>query len=497
MQRQMERNAILGRPACVMLERLRVIMIGTDISVRDYLVLHGTLIGILEDYLQGPLPIAPPEELRAPSQGITDAHRRWLTMLDLCATPEALRLAIQKRAPLEETLIALLGFFLTQGRQVDHDRFDWLITYVFKRRLATGVLQGFGNIGAQILEMFPDLSQSQLSATTKEQIAQLVGALEEINSFTTLGQLTRSGLVSKGRELKEGFGEERYHPAVLAAVVNYNLVLGRAFRELFDEVAARNKELAAKLATADYRANVQPLRKLAAAAEPADAVVPATLVLPVDDKFKVVAPHELTSSEFAAASSVGSSVEGAPARIKDTMQGAVEKRRLLAALATLAGHFEVPENKANGTIEAAGVPVVFEDWEARALVTNYAETEKSFRAEFARALKDAGVLLYRVVEETELLRRKATFEHLRKQHEDSLAWLRNESQEQVRRMRQFAEDVGKRGLPEKQQQILLTGLRLADLLQGKRLRTTADPLGDGDDASLLTVPGDILSRKLL
>jgi hypothetical protein len=137
---------------------------------------------------------------------------------------------------------------------------------------------------------------------------------------------------------------------------------------------------------------------------------------------------------------------------------------------------------------------VYEEWEARALATGFPKEEKSFRAEFARMLKDSGVLLYRVVEERSQLKRKNNPES-RKPHEESLAWLYTQTQEQVQTLRQFAEDIGKRGLPEKQQQILLTALRLTDVLKGRRLRTTADPFGEEGDASLLTHPDEILSPK--
>ena len=38
----------------------------------------------------------------------------------------------------------------------------------------------------------------------------------------SFAELTESGLIAKGREWKEELREERHHPAVMAAVVNYS-----------------------------------------------------------------------------------------------------------------------------------------------------------------------------------------------------------------------------------------------------------------------------------
>jgi hypothetical protein len=473
------------------------------ISVRDYLILRGLLTGILEDHLQGGLPVQETEELRAPAKGLTDEHYRWLMVLDLCASPAALRVGIEKRSPRDVPLVTLLGFFLTQSRQVDHDRFEWLLTYVLKRRLDAGEVQGAESVGAQILEMFPDLPQTPLSPRTQGHVDKLLAALEEINSFSSLLQLTSSGLVAKGRELKETFGEERHRPAVLAAVVRYNLGLGRAFRELFDKVADQNRELANQLATADYRGNVQPLHNLAAATEGGESA-PLMRELVFDSPAITVssprldaAPPLAPAAGEAGPGTLGAVSDSDPKVFTPAFQpdrDLVEKRRMRTALENLTGYFSAQDRPIN-SIPIQDSSLAFEEWEARALTIDYPAAERSFRAEFVRMLKDTSVLFYRIVEETAQLQRKASSQNLRAPHDESLAWLRIRGQEQIQTLRQFAEGIGKRGLPEKQQQILLTTLRLSDLLQGKRLRTTADPFGDRGDASLLTLPGDILSSK--
>ncbi len=481
----------------------------SSISVADYLTLRGLLTEILENHLENTVPMHEPEHLRNPQDGLTEEHYRWLMVLDLCATPAALRMAIQKLSPPDADLIKLLTFFLTQDRQVDHDRFEWLLTYLFKRRMETGELHVFGGIGAQVLTMLPGLPQTPLSSAARDHLAKLMAALEAIGSFSTLEQLMHSDLVSKGRELKEGFGEERNRPAALAAIVNYNLVLGRAFRKLFDMVAEQNRELAAQLATVDYRSNVERLRKLAKTSgssvgdqppqpKPNDAIrdpllevssAGASPFTSVGNQPPQPKPNDAIRDPLLEVSSAGASpftndfTTGSPAPGAATeqigMRKMVEQRRLRTAQEKLVNHFADSEDKPSNTVKVGDVALVFEDWEAKALATSYPAEEKSFRAKFAQALKDSGKLLYRLVEVIEQRDRNAASEHLRKPHDESLVWLQAQGQEHVHLMRQFAEEIGKRGLPEKQQQILISALRLADVMQGKRPRTAAAPLGDG------------------
>jgi hypothetical protein len=395
---------------------------------------------------------------------------------------------------------------------VDHDRFEWLLTYLFRRRMQTG--EGSeASIGAQLLDMFPTLAQTPLTPVAQENLSKLLAIVEEIKSYTNLLQLTSSRLVTRGRELKESFGEERHRPAVLAAVVKYNLLLGREFRVLFERVAQQNRELAAQLATADYRGNVEPLHELATATQNNDATVTLKRPPALTPNPPPVAPAATASVApsapapfvpgrgavaFASAGAFTGAFESEVSPItgpqQDNVQHLVERRRLRSAMENLATHFSIPEHKVTNSINVVDAPLAYEDWEARALTTNFPKEEKSFRAEFARTLKDAGVLLYRIAEEKSQLKRK-NHPDARKPHEESLSWLYAQAQAQVQTLRQFAEDIGKRGLPEKQQQILLTALRLSDVLKGRRLRTTADPFGETEDASLLTHPDEILSPK--
>ena len=105
--------------------------------------------------------------------------------------------------------------------------------------------------------------------------------LEEASHFTKFSQITDSRIIQRARGMKNQFGEEFFHPDVLAAIVNYNLVFGKKFNELIQEVVREVRRFAAggpeaspadisNLLRREYRANPDALQDLQVkAGEPA------------------------------------------------------------------------------------------------------------------------------------------------------------------------------------------------------------------------------------
>lgn len=396
------------------------------VSLQDFLVLRRLLTAILEEHLKGPVP--EPRELLDHPQELTAADLRWLTILDLCAAPDVLRRGLQECAPDEASLIVLMRYFLHLGQPVDVDRFDWVLTYTFRRRSELG--EGLGNMGAQIMEMFPDFPQPPLSNNARDLMDKIAVALVQIRSFTTFAELSVSGLIAKGREYKEQLQDERHHPAVLAAVVNYNLILGEAFRRLFNRAALDSRELANRLAHADYRGNVAHMMKLKESSEPEE-VIRESLHDPVKD----LGLDELRESQ-----------------------------KLKAALQLLVSHCEKPENRGQKVLSLSNLRLHVTEWEMRALSTAYPAGDLSFRAELARSLGNIVVFHYRIQEERDQYHRKSSTEYLWKPHYDALIWLYARGKEYVQTMNGMVLDVAKRGLLEKQQQLEKSVARLADSL---------------------------------
>lgn len=293
--------------------------------------------------------------------------------------------------------------------------------------------------------MLPDLPQEPLTDATRAQLRKLAEIVEGIRGCTSQDQLNKSGLTARAREVQEGLAEQQYHPAVLAAVVDYNLVLAKALHDLPEVAEEPKKELETEL-----------------------------------------------HPDFESGSSHPTTAAGSPTDPAIIQMG--EKRRWEDAVSTLTRYFESPENKSSTTIPVGDSPLLLEEWETRSLLARFPADEKSFRADANSVLKDATILMYRIADESEQLQRKAGLQYGRQGHEDSLVWLQERARAQLPKLQELSETMSQRGLAEKSQQVVRTARRLSDLLEGKKLKTTADPLGHQHDVSLLTLP-DPHSRK--
>ena len=106
--------------------------------------------------------------------------------------------------------------------------------------------------------------------------------------------------------------------------------------------------------------------------------------------------------------------------------------------------------------------VALTDWEIRALATEYPGSDKSFRAEFGRNLRNAVGLLACMAEEHNRFQSSRGTEHLWKRHYDALMWLLLEARKSVEGMFQFADNTEKGGLLERAIQIRKTATRLEE-----------------------------------
>ncbi len=416
------------------------------LSVNDFSTLRGLLTEILEEHLHGAVP--EPAGLDKHPGEVGDIERRWLVILDLCATPEIMRRAVQERSPADESLIVLMKYLLFLGRPVDEDRFDWVLTYIFRRRAEkarTGCLE---NIGMQIMGMFPG-PQPALSPQAQDVLKKMTECMEKIKTFKKFSELTASGLIAKGRELKEQFHEERHHPTILAEVVNYNLVTGKVFHELFQGAALQSQELAKRLAHADYRGNAEYMQKVKESWAPTEDKTRSgqhvVIRGPVQDPVKALGLDDGRESE-----------------------------KVRFALRSLTAYCAIPDNRVQNIVRLSNLELQLTEWEARALSTEYPKEDTSFRAEFARSIRQAVAFIFRIEEERDNLHRKSASEFLWKPHYDALVWVYARGKEYVEEMKLFAETVSKRGLTEKEQQILKSAARLTEALEIASARLTAN-----------------------
>lgn len=428
------------------------------LNTTEYLALHRLFAGVLGELVGGGVPV--PESVQALIRSgggalppPAEEACRWLRLLDLCLTPPLFRTGIQKHSPDEETLAALVRYFVSKNAhgEADRDRLDWLLTYLFKRRAATGVAVGFGAVRESIQGWLHGVSYPPLSAASKSLLSEVAAAVQDAADLNSFEQLTESGLIHRGRELKESFKDEFFHPEVLPAVVNYNLVFGRRFEELFAEAARQAREFAVAIAEKDYRAAGEDLRKLSSALK--------------EEKRKPSVRRAAASVAPAPTPTVSAPSDDPVERMKAL---GIDPVRQQARLKVMLGDIASFVQSAGRAVKHVPLPqstLPLADWESDTFSADYPPDDHSSQAQFSRHITSAVAYIACMHEELALYREKRDTEYLWKPHYDALIYLLYQGQQQVLRLERFAEETKSHGLLEKADQVSRTTARLRDYLE--------------------------------
>ncbi len=204
------------------------------ITANEFSLLHGVFSTIVEKELGHPIPPPPGAQEAiarndsAPSERpASEACAQWLGLLDLAISPHKLRGYVTTEDPEEPTLVALIRFlvFKKAHSEIDRDKVDWLLTHLFKKREEqTKLPTGWPKL--EIQKILAGVEFPPLGTQATDQLGDVPALLDEIKYFTSFHQITDSRAVERGRSMKNQFGDEFFHPDVLAAMMNYNLLLG-------------------------------------------------------------------------------------------------------------------------------------------------------------------------------------------------------------------------------------------------------------------------------
>ncbi|MGI9104590.1 MAG: hypothetical protein ACR2IF_19280 [Terriglobales bacterium] len=222
----------------------------------DMSAVHAFYIGLLEDVLTHPVPI--PHDV-SPA-GTAVAHsvenlQRWLNLLDLAITPPMVRDAL-KESTTQETAEALLRHFVRKASKVDADRdkTDFVTTFLYR-----ALIPAEKQIPAEFDVEAPSQFEEELyeilgldeAVSLAEEHRQLVREFpfihEEVDEFRHFDKLMDSGVIQRVRELKQRFAGSFYHPRVLATIAAYNVFFGHRFDELFKQTAQQIKQFASNV----------------------------------------------------------------------------------------------------------------------------------------------------------------------------------------------------------------------------------------------------------
>ncbi|MBF8305900.1 MAG: hypothetical protein HW398_1088 [Acidobacteria bacterium] len=355
-----------------------------------------------------------------------------------------MRYVTNEDAP-EPAVVALIRFAVAKKShtEADRDKVDWLLTHLFKKREEQrGIPTGWPRVEVQ--EILHGYEFPVLSQYAQDVLMEVPVLLDEIKYFSSFHQITDSRAVERGRELKNQFGKEFFHPDVMAAVVNYNLLLGKKFYGLIQEISQKVHELAQAqpartapdtdaLLQGDYRSTADAFRNLGELGrkEPG----------PASRETKAAPPPPPADSLEQQLRRLG-------------VDPAQEAQHLRSRIQDLSIRFR--SNRATATVPNPVSPVHLQEWEVAAFRAQYPESEQTFRAEFARSVCHAIAIISRIYEEIPLYNEKKSTEYIWKKHYDALVYLLYEGRKGKEALLKLSAVSQQRGLHEKAKQLQAT-----------------------------------------
>lgn len=427
------------------------------ITASEFSLLHAVFRGIVEKELGHPIPL--PQEVQgaigrqnlSPDQPVSESCAHWLALLDLAISPHKLRGYVAIEDPEEPTLLALVRFlvFKKPHSEIDRDKVDWLFTHLFKKREERrGSPTGWPR--KEIQEILAGVEFPLLGQEAQDQLMDVPALLDEIKYFRSFHQITDSRAVERGRSMKNQFGEEFFHPDVLAAIVNYNLLLGKKFYGLIQEVSEKVHEFAKsgqegtapdtkELLQGDYRSSANAFRDLGELDRKES--FPASPAPPSPRPAAPAAPPSLDLQ----LRQLGVNPEQESLHLRNRVQELSMRFR---------------SNLQTATVPNSVTPVHLQEWEAGSFRSKYPESEETFRAQFARDICHAIAIISRIYEEIPLYLEKKGTEFHWKKHYDALVFLLYEGRQHKESLLKLAETSRQRGLLEKAKQLQLTAEKL-------------------------------------
>ena len=427
-------------------------------TTKEFREIHPIYQAILEAELKHvfPLPQSVSELLNGgaqqqPSGEIDSSVRQWLALLDLAVSPHMMRTYIKEHGAEDSTLRALIRFTIGKKNhsQDDRDKVDWLATHLFKVREEQKHRPTVWP-KADIIEILEGYDTPMLSRFTEDLLMEIPALLDEVKFFENFSQITDSRIIQRARDLKNQFGNEFFHPDVLAAIVNYNLFFGRKFNTLLQDTMKQVHEFAQtsqenqppstqQIMDSDYRMTADALRQISE-----------------------ICRKEVISGGAGGVNLAGQSLT--PEQQLKQLGVDVEQEALYLKNRAEELTMRLRSNPNMNSVPNSFAPLMLSEWEAAAFRTLFPESEQSFRADFARALCRAITLIYRIYEEIPQYLEKKGTEYLWKRHYDSLVYLLYEGRTQKDVLGQLCAASEKRGLPEKSRQLNATSQKLDNSL---------------------------------
>ena len=447
----------------------------------EYIQLHSILTDIVEGPLGGPLPLpkcVKDVQARAKSangdEAVPGAALRWLELLNRGVDPHLLRQALQTRETDEATIRALIRFLVSKKSHLplDREKVDWLVTHLFQVWEERDRDPG-GSFSSEIEAILEGCEFPPLSPHCEELLMEIPSFLDELKYFQKFSQITESRIIQRGRYLKSQLGEEFFHPTVLAAIVNYNLLLGKKMSGLLQETiqAVSRSAPATRADLPDAQEVLQRDYRTISESGVFHRFTELDRKAELDQEQKRAQEQkrekELNEQPKQTQSGVIRAAEPKPSTLEEKLMGlGIDPGRQAERLRNRIKEIglRMRSNPAGAPLPSAFGSLRLSDWEAKSFLTEHAPSEESFRADFGRSVTSTIGILSRIEEDLPAYFDTKGAEHIWKRHCDALIYLLYEGRRQLELLKKLSSDSEKRGLQEKSRQLLSTAEKLESYL---------------------------------
>lgn len=173
---------------------------------------------------------------------------QWLTVTDFGISAFILRTYLEKKPLPEESLAAILRYYLAKNPHAhnDRDKLDYLLLEYFDGKLTLTdepnpkILLDIEDLLEPLVPQYALPEPSQMIEKSLEELYDLRALLAGFHDFD---KLIHSKLVERSRAIKIFLAESFYHPSVLPRIVHFNLEFRKKFDALLEAQLAKVRKV--------------------------------------------------------------------------------------------------------------------------------------------------------------------------------------------------------------------------------------------------------------
>jgi hypothetical protein len=459
-------------------------------------VVHGFYLSLLQSELEDELLVPAGVNAEALHDPMTDVAnsvaylRRWMKLLDMAITPAKVRETLTENID-QDLAEALLRYYAHKRSHSDFDRdkTDFVASFLYRNPRVPGQweLKGYALDGIApvppfeiaAMEVIGEVDLPDLSTAHERLLNEFEHMREEIDGFRHFEEITDSGIIPRGRQLKAALEDCFYHPRALAVIAEYNAFFGKRFDELFKSATTQIKSFAvktqqagtsvsarvhgdvtikqlaevedSKIMKAEYRDAQEQFRHVANLKKAVDARLKPGAQSAYESEPRPSVKIEIPKPAAATASSESAmvvQVASPSVALSPKVSESIELNKLKSVEDSIRAFVRVANPKFRQIVPMKFGNFTLSSAEADAYCADYL-SETSFRADNARALVRTVAVVARISTEIEELKQKQNSLHLWKVHGESIKYLINEAQRVTDDAAKVMTLAQQRGLTEK------------------------------------------------